>query len=43
MGLGVGVIVLLPTTIRGMAADGNAIFGAMLVVSDAEAETGTDC
>lgn len=43
MGLGVGVIVLLPTTIRGTAAEGNVMFDGMVVVSEAEADAGTDC
>jgi len=43
MGLGDGVMVLLPTTIRGTAADGKVVGAGALVVAAAETDAGTDC
>lgn len=41
--MGVGVIVVLPITIKGTAAEGKVTFDGMVVVSEAEADAGTDC
>lgn len=37
------MIVLLPITIRGTAADGKVTFDAVVEVSVADADAGTDC
>ena len=44
IGLGVGVIVLLPITILGTAAEGKTVVDGALVVDPGEAEeNGMDC